>query len=408
MLNRKLKQIGVLSLTGIVLVLAALSQSCSEKTPTNAFDDLADSTLVGTLKTLNLAKPDTAFSGSIIVSSSSSPFLFLGSEDGKNVSVALRFFNLPESLVVTEAKLVWVADTIYTGTPTGTVSATVHEIKQDWELAKLRFEDTQNDFFEPAPAGNFDVPVQSVRDTFFVDIDPNLVNKWIGLQDSLRNGILIRPQGAFFVQRFLSLNATTNQPKLQLFHEDTTRTSPIETIASGDASIIEVVTPPASGSYYVGNGVEYKTLLKYDLSEIPKEATINRAQLVVNINSTHSYLSADDPFVIGVEAVLSELTDLDAGVDSLILNSKIRLITNSVAVLPSTSTLTINLNDLVQSWTSGQQANYGMLLETRSTGRDLYRMAIYSGELEPERAPKLEIQYSVPPTYKRHSDEANQ
>ena len=152
-----------------LLGMGLWGQACSERTPTNTFDELADSTIVGDVKLLTLAAPDTAATDVVFFNTSTSPFLYLGSTDGKNMSIAMRFSSLPDLPNFTQARILLEKDVTFAMGSGGMINATVHEIKQDWALATLRFEDTQTDFFEPVPVGSFSFQITEVTDTTNTD-----------------------------------------------------------------------------------------------------------------------------------------------------------------------------------------------------------------------------------------------
>lgn len=392
----------------VVLYICCISvfivfQSCSEKAPTKVFDELIDSTDVGEVKFLTIPKPEFESTGAVLVNTGSSPYLYLGQADGKRASIAIRFFGIEDSIAFTEARIVFKSSG-FLGEPGSMVTATVHEITTIWNQNELKYDDTVSDFFDPTPLGNLTFSA-SDSDTVSISFDTALVNRWAALPDSQRFGVLIRSESAFAWQRFNSLNSASEQPKLQLFHNDTTRANPIELIASTDVFVFEILSQPVEGPLYVGNGFEHKTILRYDLSGIPKEATINRAKLILKIDSTNSFLNHTDGFALGAENLLEEVTDPAVSADSLVLMNKIFPLSTTLGVIDTSKTLTINMNNQLQAWTAERQENFGIIFITRIPGRDLYRVALFSSKTDSSNAPKLEIQYTLPPITKRKIDE---
>ncbi|MFQ5632110.1 MAG: DNRLRE domain-containing protein, partial [bacterium] len=363
--------------------------SCSEKTPTKVFDELADSTTVGAAKFLIIPKPEFTNTDEVIVNTGASPLLYLGQADGKASSFAMKFLGLPDSTgVITEAKLVLKSRAFF-GTPGGILTASVHEIKKNWQERELTSNGISAEFFDPVPLGNLTFAAAD-SDTVIISFDAELVNRWIALPDSERFGVLVRPDGAFALQLFNSSEALDEQPKIQLFHEDSTIANPLEFFATEDVFVFEVLNEPADGPLYIGNGLEHKSIIRFNLSAIPDEATINRARLIMKIDTTNSFLSPTDGFTFGAERLLEEISNLAASVDSLVTSNSIFPLSTTLGVVDSSRTLTINLNNQIQEWTAGRQDNLGLILMTRTPGRDLYRIALYAATQDTLNAPKLE------------------
>jgi hypothetical protein len=72
--------------------------------------------------------------------------------------------------------------------------------------------------------------------------------------------------------------------------------------------------------------------------------------------------------------------------------------TDSDTVNTSSSNVSFNVTTPVQQWILDASKNFGLILLPASfTGRDLTRATFYSKETDAARAPKLQIEYSLPP-----------
>ncbi|MFQ5486718.1 MAG: DNRLRE domain-containing protein, partial [Desulfobacterales bacterium] len=404
MWRRMIKKIALAAFYMSCIVFWATMQSCTEKTPTMVFDEFTDSTTVGAAKFLVIPKPEFTDTDAVTINTGISPFLYLGQADGKRVSFVIKFSGLPDSLAITKAKLVLKASAFF-GTPGGMLTASVHEIKKSWQESDLTAGSMDSDFFDPVSLGNLTFAA-SDSDTVTISFDAELVRKWVALPDSENFGILVRPDGAFALQQFNSSEALNEQPRLQIFHSDTLRANPSEVVTSEDVFVFEVLNPPADGPLYVGNGFEHKTIIRFDLSEIPKEATINRARLILKIDLANSFLSPTDGFSFGAESLLKDLTDFTLPIRSLIEDTIIAPLSTTLGVVDTSMTLRININNQLQRWSSESQDNRGIILLTRTQGRDLYRLALLTAETDPLNAPRLEIHYTIPPITKRNKNES--
>lgn len=379
----------------VLLLNAWTIIACDDKAPTKVFDEFVDSTAVGSFHSIVIPKPAFSETKTVMVNAGFSPFLYLGQADGKRVSLLFRFFNLPDSLEIDQARVVLIG-TRWFGQSGGMISVAVHQVLENWDPSRITSQDLTAGFYDPGLVGEHTFTV-SDSDTVSIAFNPDLIEHWATLPDSQNFGILIRPVMATALQQFNAFEAGNSVPKLQLFHSDTNRVNPIEVDAAADVYVAEVLRPPSPGPLYIGNTDEYKTLLRFDLSAIPKDATINRARLFLQVDSLHSFLSTNDGFAFGAETVTSEITELGVPVDSLTATQKIVALSTTLGVVDTSRVLTINMNSQMQQWISGLQTHLGIALVTRRPGRDLYRLALHSAATDSTKAPRLEIEFTVPP-----------
>jgi hypothetical protein len=68
------------------------------------------------------------------------------------------------------------------------------------------------------------------------------------------------------------------------------------------------------------------------------------------------------------------------------------------SVNASTQKISFTVTSSVQQWVLDSKNNFGLILFPLAlAGRDLTRAAFYSKEADPARAPKLQIEYTLPP-----------
>jgi hypothetical protein len=170
-------------------------------------------------------------------------------------------------------------------------------------------------------------------------------------------------------------------------------------LPSGDTYIDENVPNSNHGSETTfrvrsNNNSERRGLVRFDLSGIPADATINSANLYLYetrqipgqttylYRVTHTWsegsVTWNNPWTIH-----GGNFDKSIAFDSFLPNQ-----TNCM--------VTLDLTDLVQRWVNGTYPNYGVLLYTTGPNRSI----IYSSKENPiaEQRPRLDVSYTQPVT----------
>jgi len=139
------------------------------------------------------------------------------------------------------------------------------------------------------------------------------------------------------------------------------------------------------------NSADNRTLLRFDLSAVPANATITGAKLYLTGNNT---ASDQVVYVYRVTAPWSETTAtwqswINPGGD---FNSNLAY----AQFIPTQANcaLEIDLTGLVQQWVNGSLPNYGILLYTTGSDRNF---SFYSKDdsANVERAPRMNVTYTT-------------
>ena len=152
----------------------------------------------------------------------------------------------------------------------------------------------------------------------------------------------------------------------------------------------------------ISNGFFIRGVMKFEIpTSIPKDATINLAELTINIITDEESFT-DDMFVRayalkeewqedGFENSEPELYILkDAfGVD----------ISPGTSISLGDSVVTLHINSWVQQWINNPKENFGLLLRSGSEALNFSSFEIYSRESSEDLRPNLKITYTLPPTY---------
>ena len=361
---------------------------CISRTPVEA----PESVSLGNVHTIEITAPAPETTATQVVVTGISPLMLLGEADNRRASFLMKFTNFPDSGEVVSAELTLI-NFMSLGDSVGQFEATAHAVLEEWKESEVTFELFNNQFDPDVIASATITPADS--DTVIFNLSPELIAGW---RDSsiANNGIYIQSHNATFLSHFVSRNSLDRFPVLRIGFKPVPGQDSVATwiaFSSQDAFIFERLAPVEDGWLYVADGEDYRSILKFDFSEVPKNATISRAILTLTVDSLNSFLAEDDGYLFDLYRLTEDNDDpLTAALDSSrALNSA------SISVTRASRTLEVDLRSQVQQWIFGNQFNYGMLLLSRRPERELYRMALYSTVKDSAQAPRIKITYTVPP-----------
>ncbi|MFQ5823619.1 MAG: DNRLRE domain-containing protein [bacterium] len=376
--------------------------SCSEDMPIQDIN-LADPSDRGSIENISINTIDLEVSFSdTVAATGSSEILSLGSYTDIETKILLRFENLPNNILATSAAIVLNTRAII-GESMQPFTATIHQITADWDELSVTDEIFQNSFNIDS-LGSAEI-FPTVNDTSGIDTlnigsvriefdNPQLVNDWMDSTSMVANyGVLLDFLNSNFIKEFFSKDNITNQPMLEIqYLSDSTDTDTTYVTATADAYLVRSLMEPPSGPLYVDNIFSRQSVIKFDLSKskIPRESTINRAILDLNIQAEHSILK-DDRFTIQ----LIRLAEPFVPPNSFKLDSLFFVINTAFDL--SNSFLEIPITGMVQNWITQDVNNNGFIIRTGTPGRDVSRVAFFSAGIDSSLAPKVEVDYTVAP-----------
>ncbi|MFQ6112918.1 MAG: DNRLRE domain-containing protein [bacterium] len=375
------------------------SSGCSDDRPIQGFD-LADpgdrgevtKTIISSIESEESFRDTTAATGA-------SSVLSLGSFDNIEARIVLKFENLPDTISVLGASLVLHSRAMW-GESMQPFTTTIHEVTRDWNEFSVTDDTLQNGFDAVNSLGSALI-FPTVGDTSLIDTlnvesvridfnNPQLVRSWI---DSTKNnyGVLLDFSNSNFIKEFFSRNNTTNQPRLEFhFLKNDTDQDTTSVVATADAYLVRSLMEPQSGPLYVDNVFSRQSVIKFDLANIPRESTVNKAILKLNVQPENSILRNDGITIQIVRLAEPFLPPNTFKVDSLF--------TGIVALVKdSDSSIPISIRSMLQEWTSQEFENHGFIIRTGTPGRDISRVAFFSSAIDSSMGPKIEVDFTVSP-----------
>ncbi len=381
----------VWALAGLTVLAMAIACSKNEKLPYGV--GLVDRTNVGEVKAVEITPPvgeATYERGQ--VTTGKSPFLMAGQADGYRAAFLIRFASLPDRAVVDRATL-WLSPASYRGVP-APITLTVHQVTEAWSEDSVTWGNFRGgDGPQVGSAGLLAGDTLRIG----IPIEPSLVTGWI--DSSVANyGLYVAASGAA-LQEFHSRQATdtTCYPKLEISYlrKGIADTSLVQ--ASGDAFLVTFAGSPAAGRLMIGNATGWRVLLKFRLDSIPSDATINRARLELWLDQGLSKLR-DTGMAIGGRPLLSESwSPPDVQVDTTMSVPVAAIVPGSEKLTFSVSSEIADFTAIVQAWTSGRLPNRGLMLYSTGEGLDASEAILFSSEAGEDKAPRLLLEYTVPP-----------
>lgn len=371
-----------------ILILIGLV-ACSDKDPM----PLSPDDPVGQVLTQEYSRADfSKVSDPVETNMYSSSSLLLGDLDSKSCGIFLRFSSIPDSVVIVSAELEL------------NPNALVAVNEQDFEAVVFKMTDTlsvievtNEEFLNSGFIGD-EVTRSTVTtaesDSVLFSLDPD----WVISEGFTKNGMYIRAATPGLARSFAARGATGGPTLTLIYHEvDSTANDTTVYSVAEDTYIFENKTTITAGPLYVANGAEQRSTLKFNLAEIPDEATINKAILTLTIDHENSYFFQDSTF-ISMNAHLMGDDSNELFPDSL----EYSIISSDVNIYPynAIDSVEIDIRPAVQVWTRNddEYGNYGLMLFPVSPTADVQRVAFYNNNAPDGKAPKLHIYYTLPPT----------
>jgi hypothetical protein len=408
-------------LAALIFVLLFTFLQCTNNTPLpNGYDLLEREGKVGlqepvTIQPVNMAR----FWRSVPAGEKAT--LLLGT--GKETQSFIIFQNLnlkkiSSSATVLSAKLAMYAiDHFGDKSP---FSFTAHRVERVWDEREVKWENVENGFRSDVLETWEYTPVDSAAWQYFQFTDINFITEWIA--DSYNatpsiNGLILKFDQAPGGTIFQSTEGSSYTPYIQIISQSGEEVDTTIAYFTHDASLLMTTNGVAEDELeenpdvlYVGNGMGYRSVLQFDFSELPVEATIHKAKLTFYIdpdNVLKSDADTDGAFSVGIGVIdsLAEWQGLTM-VDSLLaLEPKISpgvdiaTIENESFSFDSPAA-SVAVARIVQRWVSGNYPNHGFLLYPYYQATDFQEMAFKAGLMDVSKIPTLEITYSLPAAHR--------
>jgi hypothetical protein len=277
----------------------------------------------------------------------------------------------------------------------GQIGFDVYKITKGLNLSTITLDSVNSSTFGTVSQGNY--TGFPTADTQIVDISLNtqMVKDWlINAKDTgyanKNYGIVLSPSSASTVIKgFYSASYNNNdlKPELKIILSKNNVFDTLKYDATASTSLANTTISQTSELFYLQCGVSYIETMKFDMSKIPSNATINDVQLYLTLDSAASILSPSQASkIIGAERI----TDTAAGIvtDNIAYNSTI---ISGKYVIRLISGFTPSP---FQRWLLGEP-NYGIYLRPSTIQLNLDMYAFYNTTAsDPATRPRIVIKYT--------------
>lgn len=268
----------------------------------------------------------------------------------------------------------------------GQISFDVYRVLKNLDYGKVTLSNINSSTFGTVSKGTFTGSPTADSQAVNITLDNNLVKDWLKYAANSNytpknNGIVLSPNAASNVLKgFYTFTNPDLRPKVTIIYTlnnntDTLVNNISETLFFANASL----TPPA-GEFYIQAGISYNRVMRFDMSKIPKDATINDVQLYLYLDSSNSELTRSTIYGLNAAYVNDSAANTNEGYGFHTLGSgrvfMFRIITP------------------FQRWLTGE-TNYGIIINPSNQTANLDRFAFYDVDApNPNKRPKVVIYYT--------------
>ncbi|MFN3135588.1 MAG: hypothetical protein ACK44H_08470 [Candidatus Kryptonium sp.] len=305
------------------------------------------------------------------ISNSSSEVLLIGNYEGISCDILIRF-NVPDTL--RDMKIEWAQVRLFKsklviGDSALPLRFTAHKVLSNY----------YDTLYDSRIIGEFESIPDSVN---YFKIDTGVVREWL---NGKNYGLYLKSQSDGVIWEFNSLDASLFTPALEIVvPKEGGGVDTIRFVYGSDGYIARLNEKIDTNYIVLQAGVGLRSILKFDVSKLPKNIIINRAEVSLYLKEKKRYGNN------GVDSLLASfITDID-----LVRKSIGGFEGNYLGVRNPIDTLEyiIPITTPVQRWVNGE-SNNGILLRCFSEVDNFDRFTFYYVE----RRPKLKIYYTTKP-----------
>ena len=291
----------------------------------------------------------------------------------------------------------------------------IHRINTDWQEDGFSWSDLDGGY-DQDPLENTEVVFHANGWNKIRITDLQFMKEWIRdtYNDDLTiHGLLVKCDQPDIAAEFVSTEYTDTslRPYFKIYMKNAEGAQDsIEMNVTHDGSLLQNsvdldpdVLQESPEFLRVGDVSGFKSLLQFDVSGIPHEATIHKALLTFYIDAEHSKTKQDGAMTVAAARIVSDSTwdPVTIELDSLTSPASDEASVSNETFAFDNATAAHVLSKIVQKWVSDDEApNNGLILVPNYPGQDFQEIALKTGAGDSIYTPTLEITYSLPPSHR--------
>lgn len=385
------------------LLLPILFIQCSQDPVSTGYQAIPPIDSIGVLTYDSKTVNNSVRTSSFFYSSTHalSDILSIGKADGYEASILFRFFGFPDSNAgggrILSARLELCAAPYALGNKNSNLSFEIKQIRTLWNAGQITADSLAKLTTDPQIKGSYS-GILPDSGKIFLDLDSTMVREWyMAYRDSQSiYGMILAPTAnctAFRSFYSSEKDSTWQRPTLTLIREMNGKIDTLQIqyeTSSTKAVDTYVVTGPAKNTFspfFVHGALAYRGTLRFDVSSIPPNSTINHVELLVTRNRAASKLNfrAVDTLIVQEDLDTTTHTTATVGLFSLKKSDDVY----SFAGTP--------LIKAVQEWVNKPASNNGLVMSTSYEASDLDYYSLFGAEADTTKRPRFIIRYTKKP-----------
>lgn len=372
----------------ILFVSLFVISQCNKRNTNPVGSEFFQRTSVGSENKVNCYSfaSDTSFQ--VQQSTYLSTMLYAGTNQNVTTGSLIQFSAPPDSGTMIDPQLYLNIRQIVQTTE-GPVTLKLYTINQAWDESDIKAASFSQDIVGDLVT---EVPLEAgFTDSLFIPLDSVFVQSMLDTTDAVNiYGLYLTTDQSDGIVEFYSSNYATAayRPAIVFYWSEDSLDTDYRIELQQDAFTVNSSSVPGPDELLISNGFAYRDFIKFDISAIPKEATINSAKLIFTADTLQSTLSKDS---FGLYALLVT--------DSLWTAPDIAYDSTTVASGSISGDLGgINVTSYVQDWIMGAAANHGLLIRGHSQSTTPWEYLLYSSQADSSVMPKIQVFYSLNPS----------
>ncbi len=302
------------------------------------------------------------------ITHSSSDILAIGNFDSISCSILIRF-DLPDTL--RNVKINWARVKLFKsdyviGDSTASIHFTAHKVLSNY----------YDTLYDSRAIGEFNSKPDSVN---YFQLDTSVVREWLLGKNY---GLYLKPMNQGVIYGFYSFDGELLfAPALEI--EIPKNGESVDTLRflTGSDGYIASLNERIEPNYIVLQaGVGLRSILKFDISKLPKDIIVNRAEVYLYLKEKKKYIRGKDSILVSFISDTNLVKKSLGGFEGNYLGLRNQLDTLEY-IVPITTP--------VQRWVNGE-TNSGILIRCYSEDDNFDRFVFYYSE----RKPKLKVYYT--------------